>query len=671
MKTFKLYYYLIFLLKSFTMFSMVLDTDSKQKKIDNLKENPDKIAKILKEKKCWHSCFYTPTDVEIAEEAQRELAKDIKKVQSLKPEELNQQIINFSPYQIKLLTNDQIVHINLTALNNLQEDQLKAFTSDKLQILIKKIQDELDHNNPADRKNIYTETINIENMLNFIDKINKLPLSIETQDLIYILKKTIYQNLTPEKLKAISNRLKNEDIFQAIKFHFNNRLDSVLKNILTYKFLNNPQEFNPEYIPYIHINEIEPFEISILDPNHIKHLRLEQVKSLTDKQIEALTSNQANVFSRGQIMNLSSYQVGHLISSKKISLNQILYIPPKTFSLIDPEIIENLSLDQLDALTDNQIKELSNSTKISLLKKLTEIGTDNNKEFKTIINKIIIRINDAITALSKKEFNYYHENIFKHLKHKIPTINPAAHLHQMNIDDIKFLSAEMFRSLSREEKHDILEEIEKHYQTFNAEELLSIIDQYQPKEIKNLIGTLIKAKKDLADKDDNQFSIKDIMKLNDDHLLFIQKTYQNMNLKNEFEQILKKYYRHKEIDQLKKDIPLYKSNFIKNLLLNIDFNSNDHGLKAVALSNDLTQKTSALKREGFLDNGNSIIRKKNPKKVSFLKSNDSEMLDETELLSFIHTVHNKTPQQLSSSEQTNESKSNTLFHTPQNDDDVE
>ena len=241
----------------------------------------------------------------------------------------------------------------------------------------------------------------------------------------------------------------------------------------------------------------------------------------------------------------------------------------------------------------------------------------------------------------------------------------------MNIDDIKFLSAEMFRSLSREEKHDILEEIEKHYQTFNAEELLSIIDQYQPKEIKNLIGTLIKAKKDLADKDDNQFSIKDIMKLNDDHLLFIQKTYQNMNLKNEFEQILKKYYRHKEIDQLKKDIPLYKSNFIKNLLLNIDFNSNDHGLKAVALSNDLTQKTSALKREGFLDNGNSIIRKKNPKKVSFLKSNDSEMLDETELLSFIHTVHNKTPQQLSSSEQTNESKSNTLFHTPQNDDDVE
>ena len=489
----------------------------------------------------------------------------------------------------------------------------------------------------------YNNSESIKNSLNFINQINEIYNSTAIKKLIHETKKSIYQNLTTERLKDLSSELKNEDIIQALEEHFNDSLESTLKDVLTNHFLKNPHDFNLNAIKYLNIEKIEPFEISKLTPKYIQLLTPDQIKFLTNEHLEALDQNQAKALKSEYVLNLSENQIIHLLTSKKINPALIDRLKPKIIKKIEDQLINLFGVEELQYLTSNQIQELSSTTKLSLLKKLhTMFLYNQSSSVKNIIPSIIYKINNSITFLSPTNFKSY-ESIVKALQKTFSNIRSLARLKEIDMNYIETLTQEDFNKLDEVEKIDIYQELKNNFQLFineqtipfNLDQLFKIISDYKPLEIKILLLKLI---------NDIQSDNQSLLRINNNTLINIIKNLTNFDIKflkkeypfvalldASFYDILYKHYKDSSYEEIQNDLGNYQTPFIKLILIKIanekKTESSSKNYKNLDISDDTyTKKVTINETKNILhsprETNSNNDSNSDPTKNTFLKPQD-------------------------------------------------
>jgi hypothetical protein len=383
---------------------------------------------------------------------------------------------------IKFLTKEDIAHFTTDQLAKLSFEQLESFYPDQFEALNK----------------------------------NKIYFLINQKRTLI----NINEPLELDKFIDFLNKIPNLDMPSAIR--------EEISEHITNNFIRNLNEFNPKYIPYINIQELEFDDLKKMSPREIKKLTRKQISDLSNNMIKELSREQIQAFSPQQISYFSPEQIRYFFHKKNFSFLDkfTLAFPPEQIqnlsleqlvSLINCETLNYFNLEYIENITDNQIKYLIMNNGIEqILKKLIDINSEcpiSNTAMKNRIQLKIKAITDRIknfelyTAYSRSVISMFDQEFAS-----VPDdneVNPSisfisGNLRKEDSDQTEKITIEKIKSLTDinlstlflQKKDEIKMLLEEKYKNSTPEEIFNDVMSYKAKEIRILLLKMFEEKKE-------------------------------------------------------------------------------------------------------------------------------------------------------------------------------
>lgn len=435
-----------------------------RQEIENLKNNPAQIEEILSGRKCYYclSCC-TPQHFKLAEQAHEELLKDMQDIPDLSGDELNKRITTFKPYQIQMIqlhikniTPERIKQLSLEQITAFNIQQFNNFNAQQTQALLERYAQLID---------IAHHPELLPKLQRFIEQLKSLPQvsKAKTSAIDNFTIDTVYPLITDAMInegKIIAKVTLQSNISQlqnrTLTDLLNRSKSTILKNMiirqLTENFLNNSQDFEPEYIKYIDISDIEPMYIAYFHIDQIVNLSKHQIEQLSNELIEALSKEQIQTLTQEQIQAFTSTQIQNFAPRiiQYFTDQQISYFTTTQIQTFLGLQMYSLTLGQIKQLTVEQLKNLNEDQVLNLtahIKKIFQNSSPSQETLIAILNQIYHFKGAGFNQATINEINEFIVQ-YIYAKWDSPTINSLstdnksileAGISRLNIPLLKYL----------------------------------------------------------------------------------------------------------------------------------------------------------------------------------------------------------------------------------------